>query len=382
LPGFTTIMTDLVIIGGGVIGLSLAYEVARHGQRVTLLEQGSFGREASWAGAGILPPARAFHGASAEHALLALSTELHPQWHQRLLSDTGIDNGYRRCGGWYLAANPEPWQGLQQLADFWRWTGLNASLHTAAQLPSIEPALAAAAQSGQLLGGLLVAEEAQIRNPWHVQALVAACQQQGVDLRSDCELTSFEIDGARVTAALTPQSRFTAPQFCITAGAWSGIVAQLLARPLPVRPMRGQIVLFHAAQAPLERIVNLGPRYLVPRQDGRVLVGSTEEEVGFDRSTTESGIAGLCDLAYSLCPALRDATIERTWAGLRPSTPDGQPCLGRLHCWDNVLLAAGHFRSGLTLSCATAVLMAQLVRGEQPQIDLAPFRPDRFTTSD
>jgi len=369
-------MTDVVIIGGGVIGLSLAYELAGHGQRVTLLERGQFGREASWAGAGILPPARPFEGAPPEHALLALSTQLHPQWHDELLSETGIDNGYRRCGGWYLATNHDELSGLQSLASFYRGTGLEAALHTPTELETLEPALA----KSTLLGGLLLNDEAQIRNPWHLRALLAACQRRGVELRPACELLGFETDGPRVVRAQTSQGSFAAPQFCITAGCWSGVVAKLLAVPIPVRPMRGQIVLFQLPKRPLQRVVNLGPRYLVPREDGHILAGSTEEDVGFDRSTTEDGIAGLCELAYWLCPALRDATIQRTWAGLRPNTPDGQPCLGRLPDWENVLLASGHFRSGLTLSCATAVVMRQLIKGEPPQVDLAPFRPDRFPT--
>ena len=137
------------------------------------------------------------------------------------------------------------------------------------------------------------------------------------------------------------------------------------------------MVLFRCDQPPITRIVNEGSRYLVPREDGRVLAGSTEEEVGFDKRTTEEAIADLVGFARGLVPALRDAKIEQTWAGLRPASFDGLPYLGPLPGLKNAFIAAGHFRSGLFLSTATAVVMSQLMRGEKPQIDLAPFRVGR-----
>jgi glycine oxidase len=142
-------------------------------------------------------------------------------------------------------------------------------------------------------------------------------------------------------------------------------------------PIRGQIVLFRCHEPPITRIINEGSRYLVPREDGRVLAGSTEEEVGFDKRTTAEAIADLTEFARDLVPALREATIEKTWAGLRPGSFDGLPYLGRLPGLMNAYVAAGHFRNGLFLSTATAVVMSQLIRGEQPEVDLSPFRVGR-----
>ena len=147
--------------------------------------------------------------------------------------------------------------------------------------------------------------------------------------------------------------------------------------PIGIFPIRGQMVMFKCERPPITRIINDGPRYLVPRDDGRVLVGSTEEEVGFDKRTTDDALSELVDLARSLVPALREAPIEHTWAGLRPASFDGLPYLGPLPGLKNATIAAGHFRSGLYLSTATAVVLSQYLRGETPQIDLAPFRVGR-----
>ncbi len=144
-----------------------------------------------------------------------------------------------------------------------------------------------------------------------------------------------------------------------------------------IKPIRGQMVLLSLNRMIVERIVNEGARYLVPRADGRLLVGSTEEDVGFDRDTTAGAVSDLLQFAMSLAPGLEGARVERFWAGLRPSTQDGLPYLGRLPDLENAFMAAGHFRSGLQLSPGTAVVMGQLIRGEQPTIDLSQFRTDR-----
>jgi glycine oxidase len=149
-----------------------------------------------------------------------------------------------------------------------------------------------------------------------------------------------------------------------------------------IKPIRGQIVLLTSPRSVLSRIVNEGSRYLVPREDGRLLVGSTEEDSGFDRATTAGGVAGLLDFAFSLVPELKRAAVERYWAGLRPATDDGLPYLGRVPDLDNVFVAAGHFRGGLQLSTGTAVTMSQCILGQRPQVDLTAFRLDREASCD
>lgn len=169
----------------------------------------------------------------------------------------------------------------------------------------------------------------------------------------------------------------TAGHFCIASGAWTSTILQQLGIHIELTPVRGQIVLFSRPALPLHRILNEGPNYLVPRNDGRVLVGSTVEEVGFDDETTEEGITELVDFAHDVIPELNHDAVERTWAGLRPKSGDGFPYLGAIPKIDNVSVVSGHYRNGILLAPGTARLMAQLIRGEQPSIDLTPFRPDR-----
>jgi glycine oxidase len=169
----------------------------------------------------------------------------------------------------------------------------------------------------------------------------------------------------------------TAGQFCFTAGAWTGQLLQNLGISLGILPIRGQMVLFKCPKPPISKIVNVGSRYLVPRDDGYVLAGSTEEEVGFNKQTTSDSIAELSNFARELVPSLASANIEKTWAGLRPASYDGYPYLGPLPGLSNAFVAAGHFRTGLYLSPATAVVMSQLMNGQTPAIDLTPFRVGR-----
>jgi glycine oxidase len=165
-----------------------------------------------------------------------------------------------------------------------------------------------------------------------------------------------------------------ADTYLVTTGAWTG---ELLEK-CPVSPVRGQIVLFNPGRQLFARVLMHGKRYLVPREDGRVLVGSTEEpEAGFDKSNTPGGVQRLIDFAYSIVPELRNAPVERTWAGLRPGTPDGLPYIGRVPGWDNVFVAAGHFRAGVQLSVGTAELVRDLILGRQPPVPVDAFRLDR-----
>jgi glycine oxidase len=189
-------------------------------------------------------------------------------------------------------------------------------------------------------------------------------------------LRRFEGAG-RVNTVWAGNERFTPGHVCIASGAWTGEIARNLGFELSVKPIRGQIVLLKTPSKLFSRIVNVGPRYLVPREDGRILVGSTEEDVGFDPSTTAAAVSGLLDFALSQAPGLKQAEVERAWAGLRPATPDGLPYLGRVPGFDNLFVAAGHFRSGLSLSCASARVVGQLVRGAAAEVDLADFQVGR-----
>jgi glycine oxidase len=370
------LIADTLILGGGVIGLSLAYELAGHGQRVRVLDRGQPGREASWAGAGILPACKFRTRAEPREWLAGYSSQLHAEWAERLRGETGIDNGYRQCGGIYLADSNATAGELLTNCEQWRREGLNAKWLHAADLDKSEPALAAAYDRFPLAGAAIVAEEAQIRSPRHVRALIAAGQQRHVEFSPGVEVFDFEINGDRVAKIHTSAGELESPNIVVAAGAWSGALAARLGTNLPIKPIRGQIVLLDCGRPILKRIINLGRRYFVPRDDGRVLIGSTEEDVGFDRHTTAEAIRELLDLATRLSPALKSATVERFWSGFRPSSATESPYLGRLPKLSNAYIAAGHYRHGLWLSTGTAVVMSRLIRGESPGVDLSPFRAE------
>ncbi|MBI3839777.1 MAG: glycine oxidase ThiO [Planctomycetia bacterium] len=370
-------MSDCLIVGGGVIGLSLAYELAGHGCRVRVIDCGQPGKEASWAGAGILPPACPVADDPLEK-LTAISNEMHRQWSAELLASTGVDNGYRRSGAVYLARNATAAEQLDRFAGLAHAQKIDAQRLTHTELDDLEPSLR---PSGTVAAAYLVPDECQIRNPRHLKALLIGCACRGVEITSGAAAEDFEIRGGRIRAVRTNLGPLSADRVCIATGSWSAALAKKLGASPEIKPVRGQMVLVSLLRPAVSRIVNEGIRYLVPRADGRLLVGSTEEDVGFDRGTTVGAVAGLLQFALSLVPDLATAQVDRTWAGLRPATRDGLPYLGRVSGLDNAFIAAGHFRSGLQLSTGTALVMSQLIRGRQPDVDLTMFRVDRDQTS-
>ena len=366
-------MGDCLIVGGGVIGLSLAYELAGHGLTVRVIDAGQPGREASWAGAGILPPASAAVDDPLER-LTALSNALHEGWSQALRDATGVDNGFRRSGAIYLARNEAVARELDEFAILAQSRNIVARRLSPEAMAEQEPLLE---PRGAVLSAFLVPAECQIRNPRHLKALVIGCANRGVEITPGVAAEDFEIRGGRVRAVRTSAGALSADRVCITTGSWTGALVKKLGVAPRIKPIRGQMVLLSTPRPLVSHIINEGSRYLVPRADGRLLVGSTEEDVGFDRSTSAGAIAGLLQFALSLVNKLEGAQVERSWAGLRPSTGDGLPYLGVVPGLENAFVAAGHFRGGLQLSTGTAVVMGQLIRGQTPQIDLATLGLDR-----
>ena len=368
--------TDVAIVGGGVIGLSLAYELAGQGVSVRVVERAGFGQEASWAGAGILPPGNLEGADSAGDRLRALSHQLWPHWSKSLQSETGIDNGYRNCGGIAVRlANDN--RRLTSEIEFWRREGVIVEeLHDEGR-HAVEPAL-----SPDIVEAYRLPDLGQVRNPRHLKSLLSACAARGVELIAGQPVTGFGRIGEAIRSVKTMSDEFPADRVCICGGAWSESLLRDVNIDLHVEPVRGQIVLLSFPAPVFRHVIENGSRYIVPRPDGRVLIGSTEEWVGFDKRNTAEGVAGLIDFGVSLIPKLAEATLERTWSGLRPGTPDGMPYLGPVPGADNLFIAAGHFRSGLQMSPGTAVVMAEMVTAKPTSIDVGDlsvgqaFQPD------
>lgn len=357
-------MCDVVVIGGGVIGLSIAYELSLHNISVRILEQGQFGQEASWAGAGMLPPGNSAWAATPEARLRAASHERWPAWANQLRELTGIDTGYVRCGGLTVQHTLNADEFAHDIAR-WKAEGVTVEPVTAAELHVRFPKLNPVVQQAGFLPDL-----GQVRNPWLIKALQAACIHQGVELFPGHPVMSIEQNGHRVHSVRTPAGEFTAGQFVIASGAWSGELARQVGVNLEIEPVRGQMVLLEARPLPFSCVIEDGLRYMVPRPDGRILVGSTEERVGFDKRNTVGGVDGLLQLAQQLVPCLAQAKLERSWAGLRPHRPGGLPFLGTSRTYENMFVAAGHFRAGLQLSPITAQLMRELILGQPTSLPL------------
>lgn len=363
---------DIVIVGGGVIGLSVAYALAREGIRATLLDRREFGREASWAGAGLLPPVSEHPPAQPYELLRSWSARLFPQWSEALREETGIDNGFRRTGGVDVGWTEDEENALRTAAGRWRTDGIVYERLAPGDYVRVEPALNPSVRSVYYLP-----DRSQIRNPWHLEALKVAVEARGVQLRSHEAVLGFETAGGRIAAVQTEQGRIPCGQVIVTAGAWSAGLLEKLGVEAPTPPVKGQIVLLRCQGNTLRRIVEHGRMYLVPREDGRVLIGATEEDAGFDTRPTTQGVRDLLDEAIRLIPALADAEVERAWAGLRPGSIDGRPYLGTVPDVSNLLVATGHKRSGLQLSAATAEAITDLVLNRPARIDLNLFRIDR-----
>ncbi len=373
----STETSDVVIVGGGVIGLSVAYYCAGAGLRVTVLERGSLGREASWAGAGIIPAGRGATARSPYAKLLGTSSEMWPQISAELREQTGIDNGFVRSGGFEIGFDQADSHALRSAAGHYSKEGITWRELSPAAARELEPVLA-----GPFAVAYHIPDMAQVRNPRHLKALAAASAKRGARFVTDAPVVGFDRDGDRVLGVRTLDATFAAGSTVVTAGAWSSGVLESLGVALPVKPIRGQIALLATDRILLRHIVMLGREYLVPRLDGRVLVGSTEEDVGYDARPTPTGIHALLDMAIAIAPALGSAHLERTWAGLRPGSPDSKPFIGRVPGLEGLVVASGHYRAGLQLSPVTGVIVKQLIAGEAPCVPIDAFRLDRRAVSD
>lgn len=363
---------DILILGGGVIGLTTAYFLAKAGERVRLIDRGDLGLESSWAGAGILPPGDPRQAHSPFDRLRAHSAVLFPKLAEELRDATGIDNGYRRCGGFeFLGASADA------AAEEWRGEGITVETLAEGDARKLEPALAPGL--GQ---ALLLPDMAQLRNPRHLKALIAANQSLGVMLMPGCAAHGFIVEKNRVQGVRTSGDILRADHYLVATGAWTdGLLDPLGFRP-GIQPVRGQIVLLQPTAPLLKRLLLWGARYLVPRPDGRVLIGSTEERAGFDKRTTAAAIQDLLRLGIALVPGLAQAALEQSWAGLRPGSPDGLPFVGPFPGIDNLFVAAGHFRAGIQLSPGTALVLKEMLLQEPLTMSVEAFALDRHSRKD
>lgn len=364
-----------LVLGGGVVGLSLAWELAKRGHAVTLLRSGSAElRSASWAGAGILPPVAIKNIDDPYDQLRSLSHELHHLWASELFSLTGIDTGFRKCGGVYLGTSRAEVATLTANQFWWEDHGIEFRKLENAELRELEPSLS---NENNIIGAWLLPDECQLRNPRHLKALEAACKAQGVQF-VEATIDRLDVDSHGLATLYDSAGQaYTAEHISLCNGAWARMLMQQVALENGIMPVRGQLLLYQCDSPPIHHIINDGNRYLVARDDGMLLAGSVEEEAGYNCHTTDEAIDLIRQWAETTLPVLQHTPLVRTWAGLRPGSYDGLPYMGKAPGSSNLYVAAGHFRSGLHMSCGTAVIMADLMLGNTPAIDLTAFRVGR-----
>lgn len=356
----------VVIVGGGVIGLLTAYNLANRGQAVTLLERAGLGQESSWAGGGIVSPLYPWRYSPAVTALAHWSQDFYPQLAQRLFAATGVDPEVHTTGLYWLDLDDE--------ADALAWAVREGRPLSKVDVSAAHDAVPAL--GGGYLRAIYMANVANVRNPRLVKSLKAALAAlPDVTIHEQCEVDGFILQGDTVAGVNTAAGAMLGDQVVLAAGAWSGELLGKLGLALPVEPVKGQMILYKCASDFLSSMVLAKGRYAIPRRDGHILIGSTLEHEGFDKTPTDTALESLKASAVELLPALADAEVVGHWAGLRPGSPEGIPYIGEVPGFKGLWLNCGHYRNGLVLAPASCQLFADLLLGQAPIIDPAPYAP-------
>ena len=359
---------DVAIIGGGIIGCAIAYELAKRQVDVILIEMASrVGMEASWAGAGILTSHASTHEPYPE--LCRASLAMYPSLATELKSETDIDIEFIRSGTLSVFFDEAEAAGLIGLAERRVNRGFTAEILTPEQAWELEPAV-----SNSIAGAVLFPEDGHVRNPKMVAALAKGAAKFGAKFLLGNPVTGFVRENGRVVGVAVNSETIYADSFVIAAGCWAGNLTAYLDFHISISPAKGQIVLLETMPPLIQRTIDGLGIYIVPRSDGKILLGATVEFVGYNKTTSVDGVKQMIDAAVVIAPELAQSTFVQTWAGLRPYYKSG-PCLGYLPGYDNIVLASGHFKNGILLAPITGQLIAELLTTRQTSLPLESFVP-------
>ena len=363
--------TDAIVVGGGIVGLSAARELAGHGRRVIVVERHRVGEEASAAAAGMLAPQLHVEARTPLLDLSLRARDRHLVLADELLAETGISVELSALGALDVAFTEEEERVLSARVSWQQGEGLPVETLLDRDVRHVEPNVNPAVRAGAFFPG-----DRRVDNVRLVRALAASAVARGVILECGRPVTALAVEDGRIAGVRLGADTLRAPVVLNAAGAWAGLLAGDPAPP-PVEPVRGQIAAFVVAP-PLLRHVVWSPRgYLVPRADGRLLAGSTVERAGFDKSVTAGGLRAVLEIALEIAPSLADVPIFDQWAGLRPGTPDENPILGP-GALAGLFHAAGLYRNGILLGPLVGEAVARLAIGLPPGVDLSPFAASRF----
>jgi glycine oxidase len=362
---------DVLIVGGGVVGAACARALAIRGVSVTMLDAGRRPGAATWAAAGMLAP---FAEAESEDPFLALSVrarDVYADLAPELLAETGVDVGLRVDGTLQVAFDEEEVATCRRAVAWQRQCGFAVDWLDADELRDRVPGIGVGA-----LGAAYSPEDGHLSPAALHEALLLSARGLGADMRSDVHVLDILVRDSRVAAVRTASGTMEGNAVVLAAGAWSGRIHGL-PRQLPVEPVRGQIAALPWPEGAPPAIIYAGSGYVMER-DGEALIGSTMERAGFDPTVTESGLATLRATLGRIYPSLDGEPFERSWAGLRPMSPDGRPLLGADPEVFGLWYATGHGRNGILLAALTGDLLAQMFVGEHPEHDLSALDPGRF----
>jgi glycine oxidase len=368
---------DTLVIGGGVIGLACAWRAAQRGLRVRVLERDEAGAGASGVAAGMLAPVGEATWGEEELLRLALcSHALWPRFAAELAAASGRETGYLELGALHVALDRDEAEQLRHRFELMRSLGLEAEWLRPRGARGLEPGLAPSCAAG-----VHAPHESAVDPRELTAALRIAAVREGVDVRQRAEVVEGLLDAGAIRGVRTADGvEHRAERTVLAVGAWAGVAAWLPAgsRP-PVRPVKGQILTLRGpAGAPVcDRIVASEHVYIVPREDGRLVVGATVEEIGFDTRITAGGVHELLREAYRALPDIAELELVEAIAGLRPGSPDNAPLIGPSGL-EGLVYATGHFRNGILLAPVTANAVAAYLAGGAPEVDGSAFAPDRF----
>lgn len=365
-----TTPTDVIILGGGVIGCSLAYFLRKRGIAVTLLEQGEIGGQASGAAAGLLAPLGPLTGPGPFAELVLAGFRQFPGLVAELEEATGRHLGYAVSGALRVVRDPKRVERLQKRLRNWQPLGLELHWLSGEEARQREPLLAP-----EVCAAVYAPEEAHISAPLLVQAFADAARELGAVLLPHEAATGLITRSRRVVGVTTSRNEtLAAGHLIIASGAWAARCGEWLDMQLPITPLRGQLLALAQPAPPLRHILFGDAAYLLPRGD-QLIVGATREDTGFTVRATPEGTSWLSARAARLAPSLIARPILSTWAGLRPRTPDARPILGPLPGWANITIAAGHNSVGVLLSAITGTSIAELLATGSPPEIIRPFAP-------
>lgn len=363
---------DVIIVGGGVIGCSIAWRLAQSGLKVTLFERGRVGREASRAAAGMLSPQGEAQAPGPFLDLCLRSRDMYRGFAGELTEASGIDVEYKDEGTLFAVIEGEDEEAKTRWASWQIEAGLPIEHVSANDLRKLEPAVTELATRA-----IFLPQEHQVENRRLMDALGVAIKRAGVELIEGADVSALTTEGAKVTGVVSGGARFDAGIVVLAAGAWSSRLLEPLGLNIKVIPARGQMIALRGGVCPIMRVLHSSKVYVVPRNDGRILIGATVEYAGFDKAVTAGAINQLLSGAIELVPSIAGFEMVETWSGLRPDTIDHLPIIGPSGI-DNLVLATGHFRNGILLAPVTAQIITDSLATNRASDILAPFGFERF----